>query len=308
MSLEVVFFGTPPAAVPTLRALGSSPHRVSAVVTGPDRPSGRGMRPGHSAVKAEALEARIPVLQPKTLRAPAGREQIEMTGGDVFVVVAYGLILPEEVLKTPRLGCVNVHFSLLPKLRGAAPVQWALIEGHSETGVTIMQMDAGMDTGPIISQTVEPVTEADTAGSLEARLADLGAPLLLQALDEMESGEARPVPQDDSRATYAPKINPEDARLDWSRPAEELARRVRAFDPRPGAWTQFRSKRLKVYGARRRPGEGEEPGRVVVEGAELSVQASDGRLVLFEVQPEGRRRMTGEEFVRGYRPDGELLE
>jgi methionyl-tRNA formyltransferase len=308
VSLEVVFFGTPAAAVPTLRALVSSPHRVSAVVTGPDRPSGRGMRPGHSAVKAEALEAWIPVLQPKTLRAPAGREQIEMTGGDVFVVVAYGLILPEEVLKTPRLGCVNVHFSLLPKLRGAAPVQWALIEGHSETGVTIMQMDAGMDTGPIISQTVEPVTEADTAGSLEARLADLGAPLLLQALDEMESGEGRPVPQDDSQATNAPKITPEDARLDWSRPAKELARRVRAFDPRPGAWTRFRSKRLKVYGARRRLGEGEEPGRVVVEGGELSVQASDGRLVLFEVQPEGRRRMTGEEFVRGYRPDGELLE
>jgi methionyl-tRNA formyltransferase len=317
--LRTAFFGTPEAAVPSLDALLGSPHELLAVITAPDRPRDRGMELKPSPVKERALEAGVPVLQPPTLRAEPIQEQLRDLRADVFVVTAYGLILPPAVLEATPHGCLNVHFSILPKLRGAAPVQWALIEGHERAGVTIMQMDPGLDTGSIIDIAETPVEPDDTAGALEERLAHMGAKLLVEVLERIECGAIERRPQDDDLATLAPKLTPADARIDWSQHAPAVVNRIRAFNPRPGAWTMAGGKRLKIWRARVHPGNGgaeveeaapgkRSPGAIralaAVPGADagMLVGTGSGEVLVEEVQPEGSRRMAAADFLRGLRP------
>lgn len=295
--------------MPSLERLLGSDHRVLGVVTAPDRPKGRGMQLFPSPVKARAIAAGLTVSQPSTLRDPEVQATLAAMGADVFVVCAYGLLLPKAVLEATRLGCVNVHFSLLPAFRGAAPVAAALLAGVPVTGVTIMQMDPGLDTGPILASVDEPIREDDDAGSLEARLAESGAELLVHVLDGLESGTVEARPQDDARASYARKVTPDDARIDWTEPAAAVVNRVRAFSPRPGAWTTIDGRRFKVWRAEVAPGVGGEAGAFEA-GPDGSLRAAAGPgegaggVLLDVVQPEGGRRMSGREFVMGRRGAG----
>ena len=307
--MKIAFFGTPAAAVPSLEKLSKSRHEVARVVTAPDRPQGRGMELGAPPVKKAAIEAGLEVLQIPTLKTPEIQEQLAEIGADLFVVVAFGFILPKAVLETPRYGCVNVHFSLLPLLRGAAPVQWALIQGHSTTGVTIMQLDVGMDTGPMLARLEDPILPTDNTESVEARLALSGAELLVEVVDQIDNGDARPRAQDDSLATYAPKITTEDAHIDWTRPAEQIMNAVRGMTPRPGAWGMLNGKRLKIWKVSLAdPAAGEEaetprsPGELQVADGRLLIQTGGGLLSVDEVQPEGKSRMAAIDFARGLRP------
>ncbi len=308
MSLDIAFFGTPEPAKTVLSSLLRSSHRILGVVTAPDRPRGRGMRMQPTPVKEAALAAGLAVLQPPTLRDRGVQATLTELGADCFVVCAYGLILPKRVLAVPRLGCINVHFSLLPRWRGAAPIQWALLEGDATTGVTIMQMDEGLDTGALLCAQEEPIGDRDTAGALEERLAGMGGELIVRVLEELEQGTAEPRPQDGAEATYASKLSSSDARIDWSEPAESIANRVRAFNPRPGAWTLLDGRRLKVWQAAPNaapstaaPGEVEGAGEDVIV-----VSTGTTSLLVEEVQPEGSRRMPGAAFVRGLRTAGGL--
>lgn len=314
MALEVVFLGTPEAAVATLDALQQSSHKLLAAVTAPDRPKGRGMPVTASPVKTRALEHGLRVLQPSGLKESAAQSKLAELGADVFVVAAYGFILPDAVLEMPRLGCINLHFSLLPRYRGAAPVQWALIDGLGKTGVTIMQIEAGLDSGPVLSQVSEPIRDEDTTGSLTERLASAGADLMVSTLDRVERGEVNPSKQDENLATYAPKITPAEARIDWSQAAEEIERRTRAFDPAPGAWTMIEGRRLKIWKAEvldESPNDPpkdppNDPGILAIEGASLTVGSGASSLRLIEVQPEGGRRMSVQDFLRGHKLDSEM--
>jgi methionyl-tRNA formyltransferase len=298
--MRIVFMGTPDAAVPTLRALADA-HDVVAVYTRPDRPRGRGLRVESSPVKHVADELGIEIVQPKRLRNEA--ERLASFAPEVVVVVAYGAILPRDVLAVPKLGCVNVHFSLLPRWRGAAPVERAILAGDERTGVTTMLMDEGLDTGPMLMAETIDIDLTDTTGSVRSRLAAIGAPLLVRTIDALGQGAHTLVPQEEDGVTYADKIDPSEARLDPDDAAVVLERRVRAFHPAPGAYIAFRGKRLKVWKASVELGPGD--AGTIVDGA---VQTSDGRLRLDEVQPEGKRRMSGAEFANGYRPkDGERI-
>lgn len=255
-----------------------------------------------SEVKALALKHDLEVLQPPTLRKEQAQAGLRGLDAEVFVVVAYGLILPAAVLEIPRLGCINVHFSLLPRWRGAAPVQWAVLEGDPQSGVAIMQMDTGLDTGPVLQMVEEPVLAGDTSGSLAARLAVLGANLLpgvVARLDEMV-----PVAQSEQGVTYASKLLPEDAHIDWSMPAEAIGNRIRAFNPRPGAWGSLNGRRLKVWEAAAVEGPADGPaGTLSAREGELVAATGSRPLKLEVVQPEGKARMSGAEFVRGYGRD-----
>lgn len=295
--MRVVFMGTPEAAVPALRALHER-FEVSCVYTRRDKPRGRGLQLTPSPVKAAATELGLEIVQPKTLRGEA--DALSQRQPNAIAVVAYGMILPADVLAVATLGCVNVHFSLLPRWRGAAPVANAILAGDEHTGVTTMLMDEGLDTGPILHQFQTPIEPDDTTGILTERLAVIGADLLVRTLTELEAGKVAPTPQDDKLATLAPKLDPSDAELDPARPAVELERRIRAFAPSPGAFLWLRGQRLKVWSATCVAGEGPS-GTVVTEGDALSVQTGDGRLVLLEVQLEGRKRMSAEAFMRGHR-------
>ncbi len=297
--MRVVFFGTPEFAVPSLEALVGEGFEVVGVVTRPDKPTGRHRsRATPSAVKAAALAQDLPVLQPERPSEPGFLERIRALAPDLSVVAAYGHILPQALLDVPRLGSVNVHASLLPALRGAAPIQRAILAGLPETGVTIMQMDAGMDSGPILHQVATPIAPEETGGELAVRLAELGAEALIEALTLLEETGIEPKPQDHARATFAPKIKREEERLDWSCPADAVARKIRAFDPKPGAWTGARGKALKLFGARTAEGSGP-PGQVLEAGAELLVACGAGAVAVAEVQPEGRARMDAKAFVNG---------
>lgn len=257
-----------------------------------------------SPVKAAAEAAGIRVLQPTTLRSEEAQSDLRALGAEVFAVVAYGLILPQVVLDIPPLGCVNVHFSLLPAFRGAAPVQWAIAEGHREAGVAIMQMEAGLDTGPVLRMLTEPILPDDTSGTLADRLSALGATELVQVIDHLEDLEA--VPQSEQGSSYASKITPEDAHIDWSQPAETIANRIRAFNPRPGAWATLNGKRLKIWKAS--VGEetsDQESGTLIAgSGETLEVQTGSTLLRLEIIQPEGKSAMDTPKFVRGNRPEG----
>lgn len=256
-----------------------------------------------SPVKTVAEAAGIRVLQPPTLRTEEAQSDLRALGADVFAVVAYGLILPQTVLDIPPLGCINVHFSLLPAFRGAAPVQWAVAEGHRESGVAIMQMQAGLDTGPVLKMLTEPILPDDTSGTLAERLSALGALELVEVIEHLEDLEA--VPQPEEGSSYASKITPHDAHIDWSQPAETIANRIRAFNPRPGAWGTLNGKRLKIWKAS--VGEatsGQESGTLIVgPGGTLEVQTGSTLLRLEIIQPEGKSAMDTPTFVRGNRPE-----
>ncbi len=247
--LRLVFAGTPDFAATHLAALLASRHRIVAVYTQPDRPAGRGKKLAASPVKQLALNHQLPVYQPATLRTPTVLAELAALAADVMVVVAYGLLLPQSVLATPRLGCINVHASLLPRWRGAAPIQRAIAAGDRETGICIMQMEAGLDTGPVLKRVVCPIAADDTSATLLDKLAALGGAALLQALDELDRGTATPEPQDDERATYAAKLTKAEAELDWRLGAYELDRRIRAFNPQPVAFTRLNGEPLRIWRA-----------------------------------------------------------
>lgn len=296
--MRIVFFGTPAFAVPSLRALLEEGFDVQAVVSQPDRPQGRSRSQlVPPPVKVAAQEEGIPVLQPER---PVGDFAADLAalGADLGVVVAYGHILKPEILAIPRLGMINVHASLLPALRGAAPIQWAILNGNETTGVSIMQMEAGLDSGPVYHQIETEVAADETGAELTERLAELGAAALVEALTVLEAGEARATPQDHARATFAPKVNRDHTRLDWGRDGATLARVVRAFDPDPGAWALLDGQEVKLFGGRV-ANAGGDPGTVLTTGTTLQIAAQVGALEVSEVQPAGKKRMPVEAWVRG---------
>jgi methionyl-tRNA formyltransferase len=307
--LAIVFAGTPRFAVPALETLLKGPHRVVAVYTQPDRPAGRGRRLTASPVKELALAAGVPVEQPARLRGEAEVRALAGYAPDVMVVVAYGLLLPLSVLEVPALGCVNIHASLLPRWRGAAPIQRAIEAGDLETGVTIMSMDQGLDTGPILDRVVTPIGPHDTAGALHDRLASIGAAELARSLERLAAGTLIPQAQSDEGATYARKIEKEEARLDFARPAVELDRQIRAFNPWPIAETTLRGVQLRIHAAEpvERPSAAA-PGTVVaVEAPGMLVATGRDLLALRQVQLAGRRVVTARELAHATSPLGEIL-
>jgi methionyl-tRNA formyltransferase len=290
--------GTPQFAVGSLEAC-LDVGEVVAVVTQPDKPKGRGQEVQISPVKALALERGLPVLQPPKIRGTDFAEQLSALGPDVSVVTAYGTILPKDVLEAPKHGSVNVHASLLPRFRGAAPIQWAIAHGDAETGVCLMAMDEGLDTGPVISCARTPIGPDDTSATLHDRLSRLGADLLRSELPRFLRGELPPVPQSTEGVVLAPMIKKEDGELDFRRPAVELERRLRAFTPWPGAFTQLGGALFKVHRAKVASGSGE-PGTLLSVGAGgIEVACGQGSLVLLDVQPEGKRTMTAAQFLAG---------
>jgi methionyl-tRNA formyltransferase len=305
--LRVAFAGTPQFAVPTLQALAASAHRVVGVLTQPDRPAGRGRQPRSSPVKQLALELSLPLAQPERLRTPEQCAALASWQPDVLVVAAYGLILPSAVLGLPRLGCVNVHASLLPRWRGAAPIERAILAGDRVSGITIMQMDAGLDTGAILAQQPLPIGATISAQQLHDELAAVGAPLLVATLEALESGRVRPQAQSDEGACYASKIDKREAVINWQLEVEQIDRQVRAFNPRPVAETRWRGEPLRVweaYPATVPPGTGvgasSPPGTLLgVEREALLVRCGQGVLALRKVQLAGRRPVLGREFAAG---------
>ncbi len=299
--LRVVFFGTPHFAVPSLRALARQAE-VAAVVTRPDRPRGRGQVVEPPPVARAARELGLRVLQPPRLRDPQVLEELRELGADVHVTVAYGRLIPPEILQLPPRGSINVHPSLLPRHRGASPIQAAILCGDAETGVTVLYQTAEMDAGDIILQRRVPVAPEDTARTLEARLAEEAAQALVEALRLIAAGTAPRQPQDPAAATYAGRLRKDHGRVDWTRPAPELARLVRAMDPWPSAFTWHRGRLLKIWRAQPVDASGD-PGTVVEvrKGDGIVVACGEGGLLVTEVQPEGRRRMTADEYVRGSR-------
>jgi methionyl-tRNA formyltransferase len=303
MTTRIVFMGSPEFALPTLKKLAEH-YSVVGVVTQPDRPAGRGREMKPPPVKLLAKSLGLPVIQPLRLRAPEALEQLRAWAPDLIVVAAFGQILRQEVLDLPPHGCLNVHASLLPRWRGAAPINAAILHGDEQTGVTIMRMDAGLDTGPILSQRAIPIEPEDTAATLGEKLARLGADLLIEILPSYLEGELLPQPQDETSATYAPMLKKENGWLDFRRPAEMLARQVRAYHPWPGTfydgWPGGHLKVLRAHSipeAALQPKSGE---RAIYHGLP-AVRASDGWLVLEEVQPAGKKAMSGKTFLLGAR-------
>jgi methionyl-tRNA formyltransferase len=300
----LVFCGTPSFAVPTLERLVAAGYSLPLVVTQPDRGRGRGMDVSFSPVKDAALRLGIEVAQPAAIKNNwEFRSRLEGIGADAIIVVGYGRIIPPWMIELPRLGNLNLHGSLLPKYRGAAPIQWAIANGEMVTGVTTMRIDAGLDTGDILMQREMAIGAEDTAETLGPRLALMGSALMVETLGGLESGEARAVAQDDARATLAPILRKEDGRMDFARTAQNLSDRLRGFQPWPGAFTSFKGKTLSVHRARVVDAQ-VAAGEILVEGGRLMVGCGDGAsaLELLEVQMEGKRRMTALEFINGYRP------
>jgi methionyl-tRNA formyltransferase len=300
--LKVLFLGTSEFSCPSLEAVLESAHEVIGVVTQPDRPKGRGQKFAPSPLKSLAVAKNLPVFQPERVRDHSSLEVLKSLHPDLMVVVAYGQILSPAVLAIPPRGCVNVHASLLPKFRGAAPIARAILAGETRTGVTTMLMDPGMDTGPILLTAETSVEESDTQGTLHDRLARMGARLLGQTIEGWEKGTLPPIPQDPSLATYAPKIQKEEGRINWQTPARHLFNLVRAFDPWPGAFTVWAGRILKLFQPRPLEEEAKEaPGTVAqTSAAGLRVATSDGYLLIRELQLENRPRMGVSEFLRGY--------
>ena len=310
--MDIVFCGTPQFAVPTLSALIAAGHSVRLVVSQPDRPSGRGQQLSVPAVKQRALELKLPITQPQSIKNNAEfRAQIEALRPQAIIVVAYGRIIPQWMIDLPPLGNLNAHASLLPKYRGAAPIQWAIANGETVTGVTTMRIDAGLDTGDMLLQAETPIAPDDTAETLSPKLAELGAALMVETLQRLEAGKLTPTAQDNSRATLAPILKKEDGRIDFSRSAQEIHNRLRGFQPWPGAFTTFHGKSLAVISARPLgPGGDLVPaGRIRLIGDRLLVGAArDTALEILELQPEGKKKMPVADFVNGYKPkSGEML-
>jgi methionyl-tRNA formyltransferase len=301
--LRIAFLGTDRFAVPSLEALAAAGHDVTGVITQPDREKGRGRALAPPPVKAAAERLGLRVLQPPRIRAPEALADLAALGPDLLVVVAYGQILPPAVLRVAPRGAINVHASLLPRYRGAAPIQWAIVSGEAETGVTTMLLDEGLDTGPTLLARPLPIAPDDTAASLSERLAGVGAELLLATLDGLLAGNVRPQPQDAARATHARLIRKEDGRVDWSLSAEALERRVRGFHPWPGAFFLREGRPVKLLRARAEALPAAEPGTIAAVGQEGALVACGGAsgLWLLEVQPESRRPMRGAAFAAGQR-------
>jgi len=297
--VRVAFFGTPEFAVPSLEALLGEGFDVVAVVTRPDKPQGRSRSESVAPpVKVAAQAEEVPVLQPDR---PTGAEflaRLRALAPDVGVVVAYGHILPPELLGLPRHGMINVHPSLLPELRGAAPIEWAILNGLSQTGVTIMQMEAGLDSGPILLQIPHDIDPDVTGGELSEHLSEMGAQALVEALALLEAKQLTRRAQDHARATYAAKVTRETRRIHWSDPAERVARVIRAFDPAPGAWTELDGREVKLFGARVAEGSGA-PGEIGTTDGRLRITAGRGAVTIDEVQPAGKPRMSAADWVRG---------
>lgn len=307
--MNLVFCGTPRFAVPTLGRLVEAGHSVPLVVTQPDRPRGRGMELAISPVKDAAKRLGVAVVQPAAVKNnPDFHDQLAALHPDAIIVVGYGRIIPQWMIDLPRLGNLNLHASLLPKYRGAAPIQWAIASGELLTGVTTMLIDAGLDTGDILQQREIPIALQDTAETLGSKLAFMGADLMVETLRGLENGQVRPKPQDHAQATLAPILKKEDGRMDFARSANELFNRLRGFQPWPGAFTTFKGKTLQVH--RAKPAQHAvnlTPGQIAVDGPRLLVgcgryKNSASVLELIEIQLEGKRRMTAQEFINGYRP------
>ena len=299
--------------MPALEALVRSPHAVVGVLTQPDRPKGRGQQLAASPVKAEALELGLPVRQPDTLKTDAGRAALAELQPDVLVVVAYGQILPPAALAIPRVGCVNIHASLLPRWRGAAPIQRAILAGDEQTGTTIMLMDAGLDTGPMLLQRPMRIEPDDTGGSLHDKLSEQGASVIAEALDGLVSGSLRPQPQPADGVTYAAKLGKAEARIDWTARATDIERKVRAFNPWPIAETLYEGEQLRLLRAQAEPEEatrlaGQPPGTILsVSERAILVQCGLGRLAVFEVQRAGRKPVTARDFANAGARAGQVL-
>ncbi len=305
MSFRLVFMGTPDFSVPILAALIEAGHEIAGVYCQPPRPAGRGHHQRPSPVHAFAAAEGLSVRTPKSLRGPEAQAEFVGLGAELAVVAAYGLILPQTILGAPRFGCINVHASLLPRWRGAAPIQRAILAGDAETGVTIMQMDEGLDTGAMLLAEAAPITPRTDAASLHDRLSTLGARLIVEALARLEAGRLIAVPQPAEGVTYAAKLGKDEGRLDWRRPARQLERAVRAFTPWPGAWFEQAGERFKVLEAELAEGEGV-PGTVLDDS--LTVACGEGALRLLKVQRAGRGAVDTAAFLRGYAlPPGTLL-
>lgn len=302
-STRVAFLGNDRWSVPALEALAASPHEVVLVATAAPKPAGRGNEPTPTPVAGAAVGLGLPLTEVETVKTGPGFAALSASAPDLLAVVAYGEILPPSVLRLPAIAPVNLHFSLLPRLRGASPVQTALLLGLEETGVTTVVMDQGLDTGAIILQAREPIDPSDDAGSLGARLAGLGARLLVESFDLLAAGAFAPSPQDHSLATTAPKLRPEDRVLDWSRPARALVNLCRALSPEPAATTRFRGEGLKVFRAEVADASGE-PGTIAEVAKDgFVVATAEGGFRPEELAPAGRKRMRGTDFVNGYRPE-----
>lgn len=297
----MAFAGTGRFGLPSLFALAGRGW-VAAVITQPDRPAGRGLKPKASPVKEAAEDLKLPLLQPHSINSSETLNELRKLRPDLLVVAAFGQLLRREVLSLPALGCVNVHASLLPKYRGAAPIPWAILHGERETGVTTFLMDEGMDTGPILLQRRVEIGEEETAGELEERLGELGAEIILDTVEGLVHGSLQPIPQPEG--TLAPKLQKGDGHIDWSWPAERVHNWIRGMNPWPGAYTSFRKKFLKLHRSRRTalPNPGLEPGTILPARGRLLVAAGEGILELLEIQPAGKKRMSGRDFWNGYCP------
>jgi methionyl-tRNA formyltransferase len=302
--MRLVFLGTPAFAVPTLERIVHAGHEVVTVVTQPDRPRGRGQQPAFPPVKETAVRLGLPVYQPERVRRPEAVEQLRALAPDAMVVVGYGQLIPQVVIDIAALGIINVHASLLPKYRGAGPIQWAIANGETRTGVTTMRINAGLDTGDMLLKAETDIGPDETAVELGRRLAEMGADLLVETLTGVAAGTIAPEPQDDSQASFAPLLKKEDGRIDWSGSAATIHNRARGFQPWPGAYTAFRGQALHVWrtgAGGRGPGAGGlAPGRIL-RLRPLSVSCGMGEIELVEVQMEGRKRMAAADFVNGQR-------
>jgi methionyl-tRNA formyltransferase len=304
MALRIVFCGTPAFAVPALRHLIAQPDfQIVGVVTQPDRPRGRGQETGSSPVKDVAIEVGVNVFQPVKIKSEEAFSYFKQVAPDAVVIIAYGQIIPARLIEIPRLGWINVHGSLLPKYRGAAPINWAIVNGETRTGLTTMQIDAGMDTGPMLLKYETAIAPDETAPELASRLAEAGAPLIVETLRRLDRGEIAPTPQDNSQATFAPPLKKEDGRIDWSLDAQTIYNRIRGLQPWPGAFTSFRGKNCQVLGLpAAQPSHTAAPGTLTVSSDDLVVACGAGTALRLEfLQLEGRNRVTAREFANGAR-------
>ena len=307
--MKIIYMGTPDFAVGPLKALIEAGHEICAVVTQPDRQKGRGKEMAPSPVKECAMEYGLPVLTPVKIKEAEAIEELKRYPADIFVVAAFGQILSEEILNMPEYGCVNIHASLLPKYRGAAPIQWSIIDGEKETGVTIMQMDKGLDTGDILFQKKVPITEEETGASLFDKLAEAGAELIVEALAKIEKGEVIPLKQDDNNSCYAKMLSKSTGKIDWNKSAVEIERLVRGLNSWPSAYTEYKGKQLKIWKAEVLPHIEGKPGTIAkVTKDAVIVCTGDGALSLLEIQLEGKKRMSTKEFLLGRTfEEGEVL-